>query len=470
MGLAIDKTDLDADHRMSLRTFRQRGTHALFHRCDEAARHHATDDAVVEHDKVVVARRHIQHHVRELALATGLLDQPPDDTGHRAHRRLLVGHAWRTHGHLGLPFAAQALDHHFQVQLAHAPDQGFTRFPVRFHTERGVFLGQAGQPLRHPDQVRRTRRLQPPGQHRRLSLDVLQAQRLRTAAQRLATDRILPAQYRDNVTGHGLLDVMGLVGLHPHQATDTPPLRMLRTGHRVAHLQGARVQPHEAQRAVLLVGDLEQQACQWTVRIRRQHHLALIAFGADSRAIQRRRQVLDHGIQQRLDALVLERSTGQHRHAGTCQRRPPDRRAQHIGTNHATFQPGIGQFFLMIGHSFDQRIALGLPLGPRRFVPRGHRGCAVLLPLQHALIDQIDPAVEAAFAAQRHAQRPRPRAKLVLQLLQHAFKRSAYAVHLVDESDQRHAMATRLAPHRLGLRLHAVHGREDGHGTVEHAQ
>ncbi len=221
---------------------------------------------------------------------------------------------------------------------------------------------------------------------------------------------------------------------------------------------------------MLLVGDLEQQARQRTVRIRWQNHLALIAFGGHGRAIQRRRQVVDHRIQQRLDTLVLERSTGQHGHARTRQRRPADCRAQLFGIDCETFQPGIGQLFIVIGHGFDQRIALSLPLRACRVVPRGHRGYGAILPVQYAFIDQVDPAVEAAFAAQRHAQCPRSRLQFVLQLLQHALERSAYAVHLVDEGDQRHAMATRLAPYRLGLRLHAVHGREHGHGTVEHAQ
>ncbi|KAG0733013.1 hypothetical protein G6F23_013755 [Rhizopus arrhizus] len=66
MGLSIDQADLDADHRMSLRAFRQCSAHALLHRRDEAARHHATDDAIVEHDLTVLARRHVQHHLREL--------------------------------------------------------------------------------------------------------------------------------------------------------------------------------------------------------------------------------------------------------------------------------------------------------------------------------------------------------------------------------------------------------------------
>ncbi|MNM67614.1 hypothetical protein D3C81_791500 [compost metagenome] len=124
----------------------------------------------------------------------------------------------------------------------------------------------------------------------------------------------------------------------------------------------------------------------------------------------------------------------------------------------------------MIGHGLDQRIALRLPLRALGVAPGRHRRRATILPVQHSAIDQVDPAMEATFTAQRHTQRPRARPQLVLQLLQHALERGADAVHLVDERNQRHAMPARLAPHGFRLRLHAVHGREHGHGTVEHAQ
>ena len=46
----------------------------------------------------------------------------------------------------------------------------------------------------------------------------------------------------------------------------------------------------------------------------------------------------------------------------------------------------------------------------------------------------------------------------------------ADAVHLVDEADAGDAVRVGLAPDRLGLRLDAADGVEDGDGAVEHAQ
>jgi hypothetical protein len=61
-------------------------------------------------------------------------------------------------------------------------------------------------------------------------------------------------------------------------------------------------------------------------------------------------------------------------------------------------------------------------------------------------------------------------AQAIADLVHAAVGVGAGAVELVDEHQARHAVLVGLAPHRLGLRLHAAHGVEHGHGAVEHAQ
>ena len=46
----------------------------------------------------------------------------------------------------------------------------------------------------------------------------------------------------------------------------------------------------------------------------------------------------------------------------------------------------------------------------------------------------------------------------------------ARAVHLVHVADTGHAILVGLAPHGLGLRLHAAYGAESGDSAVEHAE
>ena len=58
----------------------------------------------------------------------------------------------------------------------------------------------------------------------------------------------------------------------------------------------------------------------------------------------------------------------------------------------------------------------------------------------------------------------------VLDHLDGVVEVGAGAVHLVDEADARDVVAVGLAPDRLGLRLDALDGVEDGDRAVEHTQ
>ncbi|MNV41427.1 hypothetical protein D3C71_1330620 [compost metagenome] len=98
------------------------------------------------------------------------------------------------------------------------------------------------------------------------------------------------------------------------------------------------------------------------------------------------------------------------------------------------------------------------------------QGRALVIPMHGAAVDQVHPAVELAFGPDRHAERPRRGTELLAQLGEHAFERRTGAIHLVGEGDQRHTMATRLAPDRFGLGLHAVHRGEHRDRAIQHAQ
>ena len=85
------------------------------------------------------------------------------------------------------------------------------------------------------------------------------------------------------------------------------------------------------------------------------------------------------------------------------------------------------------------------------------------------LHDVHDP-VERVLLADRELDGHGGRAEPVAHRLHGCVEVRARAIHLVDERDPRNAVAVRLAPHRLGLRLDAGNRIEDGNGAVEHAQ
>src|SRR5207248_8851349 len=83
---------------------------------------------------------------------------------------------------------------------------------------------------------------------------------------------------------------------------------------------------------------------------------------------------------------------------------------------------------------------------------------------------QVDGALALVFGADRQLQGDGVLAELLADLVHHRLEVRADAVHLVDEGDAGHAVLVGLAPHGLGLRLHAADGAEDADGAVEDAQ
>ena len=85
-------------------------------------------------------------------------------------------------------------------------------------------------------------------------------------------------------------------------------------------------------------------------------------------------------------------------------------------------------------------------------------------------LDDVDVAGEHVAGADGELDRERVPREAAADHLEAAIEVRADAIHLVREDQARHAVAIRLAPHRLRLRLDAGDGVEQRHGAVEHAK
>ncbi len=93
-----------------------------------------------------------------------------------------------------------------------------------------------------------------------------------------------------------------------------------------------------------------------------------------------------------------------------------------------------------------------------------------VVPDQGPHVDQVDDAPEPALGADGELDHGGDRVEAVLDHLHALVEVGAGPVHLVDEADPGDLVLVGLAPHRLGLGLHAGHGVEHGHRPVEHPQ
>ena len=84
--------------------------------------------------------------------------------------------------------------------------------------------------------------------------------------------------------------------------------------------------------------------------------------------------------------------------------------------------------------------------------------------------EEVGDAAEVGLGADRQLERRDAGAEPVAQLVEGALEAGPLAVELVDEDHPGHAEPGGLAPHRLGLHLHAVDRAHHEHRQVDDAQ
>ncbi len=232
--------------------------HALAHGRDEFLRDHAALDGVHELEALAdVLRLELDDHVAVLTAAAGLLDEAvflihglADGFAVRDLRLADVG--------LDAEFTAHAIDDDFQMQLAHAGDDGLAGLLVGVHAERGIFLGQTAQGHAHLFLVDLGLGLDRLRNHRFRELHALEGDHLVLIAQRLAGGHVFQTHARGDVTGADFLDFLALVGVHLQQTPDALLAALDRVIDGIARGQHAGVHTDIGQRADKRIGrDLE---------------------------------------------------------------------------------------------------------------------------------------------------------------------------------------------------------------------
>src|SRR5690606_24091812 len=449
--------------------------HALLDRRDVLARDVAALDLVDEDDALAtLARRDANLGAAELARATRLLLVRVVDLD-LAGERLAVRHLRRTDVGLDLELALHAVDDDVEVELAHPLDDRLAGLVVGRDAERGVLGREASEGDAHLLLVGLGLGLDRELDDRLGELHALEYDRLRRIAQRVSGGRLLEAGRRNDVAGIGFLDVLAVVRVHQQHAADLLALVLHRVQHRTL-AQLARVDAGEGQRAdKRVVHDLERERGERLVVARRTR---IFLVGArldalDRRNVDRARQVVDHRVEQRLDALVLERRAAGDRHEAVVERTLADQPLQRRDVRLVALEVGFHDLVVLLDGELDQLLAvLGGLVGHvgRNLDEVELRAEAFLVPDDRPVSDQIDQALEVGLGADRQVQHGRRSAETVDDRLHAVVEIGAGAIELVDIAHARHAVLLSLTPHGFGLRLDAGDTVERGDRAVEDAQ
>ena len=264
--------------------------------------------------------------------------------------------------------------------------------------------------------------------------------------------------------------------MHQQHAADALALFPGRVQEAHARFQLARIDPAEGERAdERVVHDLEGQDRQGLV-VGRQAHDFLFGLVVDALGrgdVHRRRQIGHHGVEQGLDALVLEGRAAQDRIEGPVQHRLAEALLDHLEGRFLAAQIGfhglVVEFHGVLDHVVTGGFRLVLQIRRDLFVMIV--GAETVIVPNHGLhADQVDQTLQARFRADRDLDRNGLHAQAVADGLDALVEVGTDLVHLVDEHDPGNVVAVSLAPHGLGLGLHALVAVQHRHRAVEDAQ
>src|SRR6266568_2227213 len=429
MVAAVEDLDLEVHHgEAGQDAALHRLDDALLDRADELLRDRAADDDVVELEALAgLLRDEAQPAVAVLTLAAGLADMPALHLD-RPGDGLAVSHLRLADVRLHLELAEHAVHQDLEVELAHAAHDGLARLLVGADAEGGV-----------------------------LHLQALQADRGR------------------DVAGEDFLDLLALVGVHLDDATDALLLVLGRVVDVRPGVELARVDAEEGEVPdERVVHQLERQCRERLLIGGAADDLdALHVDALHRRDVDRARKVVHHRVEDLLDALVLEGAPADHREEA--------HRDGALAEALLHLFVGKGVAVEVLRHELVVELGDGLFHGGAvllRLLHQVGRDVDLLVLRAHRLVvegdplhlDEVDHAAELVLAADRDLDRHRPGAQLLADGVDRHVEVGADAIHLVDEADAGHAVLVGLAPHRLGLRLDAVHAVEAGDRTVEDAQ
>ena len=146
---------------------------------------------------------------------------------------------------------------------------------------------------------------------------LLEQHRVTRVAERVARQRVLETDDRDDVAGEDRVLVLAVVGVHLEDAADALLAVACRVDHVVAALERSRVDAHVGEAAdVGVAHDLEREGRERLVVVGLAHRPTSPRRGVIAlvrRQVQRARQVPADRVEQRLHGLVLERGAAQDR-------------------------------------------------------------------------------------------------------------------------------------------------------------
>ncbi len=190
------------------------------------------------------------------------------------------------------------------------------------------------------------------------------------------------------------------------------------------------------------------------------------------RAFQRRRQIAGHGVQERLNTLVLIGRAKEDRRQLLAEHGLADDAIDQLQGQRLFGQQKLHHLVAVHGDRLQHVLPSGLDVlyHVRRDRLSADGLAVVAVEIKGLLAREINDTLKLVLAADGKLHQHGIAIELAAKLLDDLFGVAAGAVHLVDEGNTRHAVAAHLAVDRERLSLHAANGAEHEDRPVKHAE
>ncbi|RMO78325.1 hypothetical protein ALQ36_05199 [Pseudomonas syringae pv. primulae] len=372
---------------------------------------------------------------------------------------------------------AHPVNQDVQVELAHARDDRLTSLFISFDAERRVFLSKFAQCNTHFFLVILGLWLNGNRNNRLREVHTNQDDWLVSVAQGFTSGDVLHADQGRDVTSAHFLDLFTGVCVHLHHTTHALFLAFDRVDHAVAGCQHARVNADESQSTHEWVGsDLERQRRERfaVVCMTLHQNFLVIRIGTlDSRNIDWSRQVVDHGVENQGNTLVLEGRTANSKNDLTSDSTLTQSGLDFLVGELFTFKVLVHQLFAgfsrSLNHVATPFISQFLQFSRDRLANRNHAFVSIV-PVNSFHSHQVDLTLEVVFSTDGQLNRHRGVTQALLDLSDYAQKVGTSTVHLVHVDDTWNTVLVGLTPYGFGLRLYAGSTTEHNDRAVEYTQ
>ena len=392
----------------------------------------------------------------ELTRTTGLLLVRVLVLLDRLAQGLAVGHLRLADIGLHMELTLHAVDEDVQVKLAHTGDDGLAGLLVGVDAEGRILLDETLNGVRQLLLIGLRLRLDGLLDHGSREGHRLKDDRVARVAESLTSGGVLEAHDGADHASTDALDLLTLVGVHLVDLADALLLALGAVEHLVASVHDAGVDAHEGQLAQVRVrGNLEGQDRQRLVvggMTLQFDGLVTRLEAGDGRDVERGRQVVDDGVEQRLHTLVFERGA-----TGDCS----EGGSQHTATNGGLelvdghrvriLEVELHELLVVLGDGLEHLGTSGLRLVLH--VGRDLLGLIMSPELSLATpglgvhLDEVNDAHELVLGTDRQLQQNRDGVQTILDGLHTVIEGSTGAVKLVDVADARNAVLGGLTPH-----------------------